>query len=86
MLKTGIAWDELPPGIGGGLSPALQTTAANRHGEERGSGLGAYRWVVERTFVWFKGFRRPRLRFERVAFMHEAACTLAPCVICLRAL
>ena len=55
-----------------------------RRGEEHGSGLGTYRWVVERTFAWFKGFRRLRLRFERTAFMHEAAFTLAACVICFR--
>ena len=57
-----------------------------KRGEEHGSGLGAYRWVVERTFAWFKGFRRLRLRFERTAFMHEAAFTLAACLICFRAL
>ena len=57
-----------------------------RRGEEHGSGLGVYRWVVERTFAWFKGFRRLRLRFERTAFMHEAASALAACIICFRAL
>ena len=57
-----------------------------KRGEEHGSGLGVYRWVVERTFAWFKGFRRLRLRFERTAFMREAAFTLAACLICFRAL
>ena len=43
-----------------------------RRGQAHGSGLGVCRYVVERTFAWFKGFRRLRLRFERTSFMHEA--------------
>ena len=43
-----------------------------RRGEEHGSGLGAYRWVVERTFAWFKGFRRLRVRFD--CLRHLLAC------------
>ena len=55
-----------------------------KQGAPHGSGLGVYRYVVERTFAWFKGFRRLRLRFERTAFMHEAAFSLAMCVVCFR--
>ncbi|GLX19863.1 hypothetical protein Slala02_31800 [Streptomyces lavendulae subsp. lavendulae] len=29
-----------------------------RRGTAHGSGLGAYRWVVERTFAWLHGFKR----------------------------
>ncbi|ONQ11341.1 IS5 family transposase, partial [Burkholderia cenocepacia] len=32
---------------------------------EHGSGLGKYRWVVERTHAWLHHFRRLRIRFER---------------------
>jgi transposase len=32
---------------------------------EHGSGLGRYRWVVERTFAWFSQFRRLRVRYEK---------------------
>jgi transposase len=39
---------------------------------ERGSGLGKYRWVVERTHAWLHNFRRLRIRFERRADIHEA--------------
>jgi transposase len=49
-----------------------------------GSGLGVYRWVVERSFAWLKGFRRLRLRYERSAFMHEAILELALCMVCFR--
>ncbi len=48
------------------------------------SGLGVYRWVVERTFVWLKGFRRRRLRYERTAFLHEATLELAMWMVCFR--
>jgi transposase len=41
-------------------------------GEEHGSGLGKYRWVVERTHSWLHQFRRLRVRFERKAVIHEA--------------
>jgi transposase len=36
VLKTGIAWDNLPA--------------------ELGSGLGLFRWFVERTISWLHGF------------------------------
>ena len=29
-----------------------------------GSGLGVYRWVVERTISWFHQSRRLRVRFD----------------------
>ena len=31
-------------------------------GTEHGSGLGRWRWVVERTFAWLHNFRRLRTR------------------------
>ena len=55
-----------------------------KRGQEHGNGLGAYRDVVERSFAWFKGFRRLRLRHERTAFMHEAALSVAVCLVCFR--
>jgi transposase len=61
-----------------------------RRGEEHGSGLGIYRYVVERTLAWFKGFRRLRLRYERTAFMHAAVlawlCAWSASVICKQTL
>lgn len=51
-----------------------------------GSGLGAYRWVVERTVSWFHQFRRLRVRFERRDDIHEAFLTLAEDLICFRIL
>ncbi|MFM9672477.1 IS5 family transposase [Streptomyces galilaeus] len=55
-----------------GVVPAIA-----RRGTEHGSGLGVYRWVVERTFAWLHGFRRLRVRWERRADIHQAFLTLA---------
>ncbi|MFJ8848748.1 IS5 family transposase [Streptomyces cyaneofuscatus] len=52
-----------------------------RRGTAHGSGLGAYRWVVERTFAWLHGFKRLRVRWERRADIHEAFLKLACCLI-----
>ncbi|SOY75400.1 transposase [Cupriavidus taiwanensis] len=50
-----------------GIKPVL----AKRR-TEHGSGLGKFRWVVERTQAWLHNFRRLRIRFERRADIHEA--------------
>src|SRR5687768_18520748 len=38
----------------------------------RGSGLGVYRWVVERTESWLHNFRKLRLRTDTDGAMHKA--------------
>ncbi len=53
-------------------------------GQEHGSGLGAIRWVVERTIAWYHGMKRLRIRWERRDDIHEAFLGLATCVICYR--
>lgn len=62
-----------------GIVPAIA-----RRSTHHGSGLGTYRWVVERTFAWLHGFRRLRIRWERRADIHEAFLKLACCVITYR--
>lgn len=52
-----------------------------RRGTEHGSGLGKFRWVVERTIAWLHGFRRLRIRWERRDDIHEAFLGLATCLI-----
>lgn len=47
-----------------------------------GSGLGVYRWVVERTLSWLHQFRRLRIRFERRADIHEAFLSIGCALIC----
>jgi len=41
-----------------------------------GSGLGRWRWVVERTLAWLNQFRRLRIRYEKQADIHEALLAL----------
>src|SRR6266545_1783331 len=50
-----------------GIDPKI-----GRRGTEHGSGLGVYRWVVERTASWLHSFRKLRLRTDRTAAIHEA--------------
>ncbi len=60
--------------------------AIARRGTLHGTGLGANRWVVERSFAWLHGFRRLRIRWERRAGIHEAFLKLACCLITHRQL
>jgi transposase len=50
------------------------------------SGLGRWRWVVERTFAWLNQFRRLRVRYDRRADIHEACVSLGCALICWNAL
>jgi transposase len=43
-----------------GITPVLA-----RRGREHGSGLGVYRWFVERTIAWLHSFGRLRRRLDR---------------------
>lgn len=61
-------------------------TEIARRGEPHGSGLGKTRWVVERTIAWLHNFRRLRIRFERLAIIHEAFLKIACSIICWRQL
>ncbi len=49
---------------------------------EHGSGLGVYRWVVERTIAWLHQFRRLQMRYERRPDIHEAFLSIACILIC----
>lgn len=51
---------------------------------EHGSGLGIFRWVVERTISWLHQFRRLRVRYERRADIHLAFLKIGCIVICHR--
>jgi transposase len=53
-----------------------------RRGAPHGSGLGKYRWVVERAEAWVHQFRRLKLRYERRPEVHEAFVALACALIC----
>jgi transposase len=49
-----------------------------------GSGLGVYRWVVERANAWLHGFRKLRLRTDPDGAIHKALVALGSALICLR--
>jgi transposase len=51
-----------------------------------GSGLGVYRWVVERTLAWLHRFRRLKIRYERRDDIHEAFLKIGCILICFNAL
>lgn len=46
-----------------------------------GSGLGVFRWVVERTISWLHQFRRLRVRYEQRDDTHQGLCTLGEALI-----
>jgi transposase len=57
-----------------------------RRKTEHGSGLGRYRWVIERTFAWLHQFKRLLVRYDRRADIHEAFLALGCCIVCHRRL
>jgi transposase len=62
-----------------GIDPHLA-----KRGTGHGSGLGKYRWVVERFFSWLHGFRRERFVTEKTQEMQFAFFNLALALICWR--
>lgn len=46
--------------------------------------LGAIRWPVERTLSWLKQFRRLRIRWDRLAEIHQAFLDMACALIAWR--
>jgi transposase len=62
-----------------GIEPVLA-----KRNTPHGSGLGVYRWVVERTLAWLHQFKRLRIRYERWPELHEAFMSLGCALICWR--
>jgi transposase len=60
-----------------GIRPHL-----GRRRTAHGSGMGVYRWVVERAESWVHKNRRLKLRYERRDDLHEAFVALACALIC----
>jgi transposase len=61
-----------------GITPVL---AARYTGH--GSGLGVFRWFVERTISWLHSFGRLRRRLDRETGLQEAFLQIACALICL---
>ena len=64
-----------------GITPVL----AERY-TEHGSGLGKFRWFVERTISWLHSLGRLRRRLDRLTEIQEAFLRLGCAVICVRVL
>lgn len=62
-----------------GITPVL-----NRRNSKHGSGLGRFRWFVERTISWLHSFGRLRRRLDRLTEIQEAFLRLGCALICLR--
>ena len=62
---------------GRGIRPTLA-----RKGTPHGSGLGIFRWPVERALSWLHQARRLRVRYEKRADLHHAFVKLRCAVIC----
>jgi transposase len=54
-----------------------------RRNTEHGSGLGAYRWAVERFFSWLHRFRKLRARTDWLSANQHGLLKLACSLICL---
>ena len=62
---------------GQGIRPTIA-----RRNTGHGSGLGVFRWVIERTLSWLHQARRLRVRYEKTAAIHEAFVKLRCGMIC----
>lgn len=63
------------------LKRCIEPVLARRN-TEHGSGLGVFRWVVERTIAWLHQFRRLRVRYERRGDIHTALLLLGCIMVC----
>ena len=57
-----------------------------RQNQEHGSGLGKFRYVVERTLSWFGQNRRLKICYEKLGEHFQAFHDLAAALICARKL
>jgi transposase len=63
-----------------GITPLL-----GKRKTEHGSGLGKFRWFIERTISWLHSFGRLRRRLDRLTEIQEAFLRLGCSLICFRA-
>jgi transposase len=59
----------------------IQPVLAQRR-TDHGSGLGIYRWVVERSLSWLHQNRRLRIRYDRHDDIHDAFLIIGCIKIC----
>src|SRR5918994_5547629 len=60
-----------------GIAPRI--ARRRLHSSER---LGRHRWVAERTLAWLNRYRRLKVRYERLADVHQAFLSLGCALVC----
>ena len=60
-----------------GIAPRIARRGL--HSSER---LGRHRWVAERTLAWLNRYRRLKVRYERLADVHQAFLSLGCTLVC----
>ena len=60
-----------------GIAPRIARRGL--HSSER---LGRHRWVAERTLAWLNRCRRLKVRYERLADVHQAFLVLGCVLVC----
>ena len=53
-----------------------------RRGLDSSKRLGRHRWVVERTLAWLNRYRRLKVRYEKLADVHQAFLSLGCALVC----
>lgn len=67
-----------------GITPLM--ARLGQRNTTHGSGLGVFRYVIERTLAWFGNERRIKLCYERTGPHFQAFHDLAAALICARRL
>ena len=69
-----------------GITPLMARPGQRIAGQQHGSGLGRFRYVVERTLAWFGYNRRLKICYEKTGAHFQAFHQLAAALICARRL
>jgi hypothetical protein len=68
------------------ITPLLARPGLRKADQKHGSGLGKFRYVVERTLVWFGHNRRLKVCYEKSLNHFQAFHDLAAALMCARRL
>jgi hypothetical protein len=69
-----------------GITPLLALNSQRKAVQKHGSGLGKFRYVVERVMIWLGHNRRLKMCYEKTGSHFQAFHDLAGSLICARRL